>query len=374
VQKKNKVQVFFLSAGLLFALLSSGGMFKTIAYKILPFIGYIRLNGEFRIFSLLSFIIVASIALEKFINQKLSFKGTIEIIYILLELLLFAGISIGLYHAIRSDDGLLHHTTSILSQAGTAAKLKMLIDSISFYDCLWIQGTLQLFFIWGIKYCLKTGKSRLLLQLSVVNMIITSLLNIPFTGVGKASVADVQSVLNQSPKGIPIPTLKPIQAIKNIPGDQMQLTGDWSFYNKQIGTCKQVAYPIALKNMQEYFNLLVKDSTAGFSGKPFLFTTNEQAHLSIRKFSPNYITTYITSVDTTSIILQQNKYPHWNYTIDGERNEVLSSGVNFMSAPVPKGFHSISFRFEPVLITYMMLASLVIFIVILIIVFSRITK
>ena len=40
--KKNGWQKFLLTAGLLFTLLSAGGIFKTLAYKFIPLIGYVR--------------------------------------------------------------------------------------------------------------------------------------------------------------------------------------------------------------------------------------------------------------------------------------------------------------------------------------------
>ena len=70
LNKKSSWQKFFMLAGLFFALLSLGGIFKVIAYKFVPFIGYVRLNGEFRIFSLMCFIIIAAIELDKFITAE----------------------------------------------------------------------------------------------------------------------------------------------------------------------------------------------------------------------------------------------------------------------------------------------------------------
>src|SRR5438045_6426973 len=45
--RKNGWQKFFLYTGLIFLLLSSGGIFKMFAYKFIPLIGYVRLDGEF---------------------------------------------------------------------------------------------------------------------------------------------------------------------------------------------------------------------------------------------------------------------------------------------------------------------------------------
>ncbi len=70
VGKKNPWQKFLIVLGLLFGLLSSGGLITKIAHEHLPLIGYVRLVGEFRIFAIISFILVAAIELEKFTTQN----------------------------------------------------------------------------------------------------------------------------------------------------------------------------------------------------------------------------------------------------------------------------------------------------------------
>jgi hypothetical protein len=45
-----KILLAILVPLLFFILLSSGGIFKTIFYHILPLLGYVRLNGEFTYF------------------------------------------------------------------------------------------------------------------------------------------------------------------------------------------------------------------------------------------------------------------------------------------------------------------------------------
>ena len=81
----------------------------------------------------------------------------------------------------------------------------------------------------------------------IADLILASLMNIPFTGVGKASVREVQKVLNHSPPGIPTPQLRsafqPTQ-------EEEALVGDWDWYSKQIAVNSESAYPIALKNMR----------------------------------------------------------------------------------------------------------------------------
>ncbi|MDQ6757660.1 MAG: hypothetical protein M3004_12075, partial [Bacteroidota bacterium] len=226
--KKNTWQKFLLITGIAFLLLSSGGIFKAFAYKFIPLIGYVRLNGEFVIFSLLCFIIIAGIELNRFIIEQKEFKGRIKWIYYAVEIILFGCVAFGLYKTINSKEGFLYSFKNIELQTGLAQKLKTLIDALSFYDALWLQGVIQLFLLWGIKWCVRENKWNVLVRIVIADMVIATLLNLPFTGVGKASVAEVQHVLNKSPKGIPLPKLQPIIMNDTITPEEKGLIGDWS--------------------------------------------------------------------------------------------------------------------------------------------------
>jgi len=359
--KKTSLQKFLLVTGLLFMLLSLGGIFKTFAYKFLPLIGFVRLNGEFRIFSILCFIVVAAIELDKYIRSKNSEWSAVKFFYGLLEIIVFAIIITGIYKCISLKESFLYNKTVIFAAAGLSNKLKLLIDQISFYDTLWIQGTVQLFILWFVKFCVKLKNWNLLKRIVVADMIIASLLNIPFTGAGKASVADIQKVINQSPKGFPAPALKPIIDNNWATKEQNDMAGDWSLYSKQIGTRAEVLYPIALKNSRHYFEVNEKDTSQHFLYKPFLFAVDSSTLINITAFSPNKIDMIVKAKDSTQLALQQNFYPHWFYNNGIEKKEVNPYSISFMSIPVKQGENEISVGFEPTLVKKMMLLSLMVF-------------
>jgi hypothetical protein len=368
VQSKNKWQKFLLAMGCFFMLLSLGGIVKTFAYKFIPFIGYVRLNGEFRIFSLLCFILVAAMELDKFLKNKSRFEGAIKWIYYGIEIILFGCIIFGIRKSISTHGSFLYASKEIFAQHGLATKLKALIDSLSFYDTLWIQGFIQLFLLWGIKWCLKFRHWNVLKDILIADMILACLLNIPFTGVGQTSVAHIQDILNQSPSGIPIPALQPIANNDTITLDEKAMIGDWSFYNKQIGVNQQVQYPIVLKNEQAYFDSVSLLPADNFTQQAFLFTEpinkdTSKNNCSITSFSPNLIQASISSDSSGVVILQQNLYPHWYYQNGNEKKEVDKAGINFMSAPIVKGDNTVVFSFEPTLVEKAMLLSLISFII-----------
>jgi len=360
--KKNSWQKFLLVTGLLFALLAAGGAAKIFAYKFIPFIGFVRLNGEFSIFALFCFILVAAIELEKIITLQKSFTGTIKYVYYGVQILVIATLAFGLYKAIYTGQTVATQFANIGRQNGLSNSLKALIDAISFYDTIWIQAIIQLLFLWGIKWCLKKQHWKVLVKIAVADMVLASLLNIPFTGVGKASVAQVQSILNTSPRGIPIPALQPIMLNDSSSLQQKLMIGDWSMYNKQIGTKLEVTYPIILKNSRAYFD---KDAISGNENhlnKPFIFVADSsKSSISLQSFSPQIMQLTVNSNAPSQVVLQQNYYPHWYYAIGSEKKPMNAFETSFMSAPVAKGNSNIRFMFQPTIVKATMLFSAMVF-------------
>ncbi len=365
MSKKTKLQNFLLATGLLFFLLSTGGIFKTVAYKIIPFIGYIRLNGEFRLFAIFPFIVFAAIELDKFITQQRPFYGPVKMLYYFIEIIVIGTVFFGLYKVFSSKESLFYHFTTITATQGFSSKLKALIGSISFYDTFWIQGLIQLFLLWGIKWAMRYRLWSLVKKIVVIDMVIACLLNVPFTGAGKASVATIQSVIDKSPKGIPIPNLVAINQYDTLPTAEKEMIGDWSFYSKQPGVTKPAAYPILLKTTQEYFGNSNAFHSPALNEKPFIIT--EPSPSKIVSFSPQKIVLLIKDSTGNSPVLQQNFYPHWYYTVSGKKKPVDIYKGTFMSATLSKEENIVAFSFEPTMVIAAMLVSLVSFIVLILI-------
>lgn len=356
--RKSGVQKFFLFAGLFFFLLSLGGIFKQFSWNYLPLMAYVRLNGEFAIFALFCFILFAAFSMDKYLKNNQGFSGKTVYIYYLTEALLFIAIAIGIYKTLSTHQGFLYQANTSILQPGIDLKLKSLIDSISFYDTLWLQGLIQLLLLWGIKYGLKKKRQSLLLRISIADLVLATLLNIPFTGVGKASVHDVQAVLNKAPHGLPVPGMQPINKyLPEVSKEESMLVGDWSFYNKQIGVPSFAFYPVELKKSHKIF----EDSLSIYAEKPFLFSVqNDKAReLIILSFEGHSIDARIKSTLQDSIVFQQNNYPHWSTYYDGKKITTSAYKDVFISAAYDKGIHTIRFTFEPVLVKKAMMVSII---------------
>ncbi len=345
VSQKNAFQKFFLVAGIAFFLLSTGGIFKSFAGKWLPLIGYVRLNGEFVVFSLFCFILTAAFALDKYFKTNAAFTGTIKKIYFLSEIILFACIVFGLYKINQTHSSFFFELKKNMGLPGLSQKLKAIVDSISFYDAFWLQGIIQLVILWGIKYCLIQKDLGKLVKLVAADLVIASLLNIPFSGVGKASVTEVQAVLNKSPKGIVIAPLSPINQNNNISAYESGLVGNWSFYNKQPGVTAFAFYPIELNKSK----LVFKDSTADWFHKPYVFIATDSStdKIIVNEFSGNSISITAASKENNTLVYQQNFYPHWYILDENKKSNPGKYEQVFLSAPVKPGTNKIMFVFDP---------------------------
>ncbi len=372
--KKNNWQKFLLLTGLLFLLLSTGGIFKTFAYKFLPMIGYVRLNGEFRIFALLAFIIAAAIELDKFFLQNKKFGGSLKWLYYSVEIILMTAIVWGIYKSYTGKESLLFLSDKIGLHNGIPDKLKFIVDSISFYDTIWMQGIIQLLLWWSIKYSLQKKNISLLTLIVATDLILASLFNIPFTGAGKASLSQVQQVLNKSPKGIPIPALHPINRNDTLPVSEKDLLGNWSMYNKQIGTLVEVPYPIQLKDTKLFFEN--KGKGLDYFNEPFLFLKDKKENNSVRinSFNPNKINIVLVADSNTLLVVQQNYYPHWYYKIRENKKPVEKEGLNYMRIPVDKGTSDVILSFEPDMIRKAMLFSFITLLIYLLLLAGMILK
>lgn len=357
--RKNSYQKFFLIAGIAFFLLSTNGIFKTAAYKWAPLIAYVRMNGEFAIFALFSFILTAAFSLNRFFKEKKSFTGSLKFLYYSLEILIAAAIVFGFYKMSQTHDSFIYKFNYIQAQQGIPQKLKVLLDSISFYDTCWIQGIIQMFLLWGIKWSLMKQHSGMLVKIVVAEMIMASLLNIPFTGVGKASVHEVQTVLNKSPKGIIAAPLKPVNLHDTISLYESGLVGNWSFYNKQPGNKAFAFYPVELKNTK----LIYENSNSLHFYKPYLFTKNDSTlnNITVTGFTGSSIAATINASTTDMLVLQQNIYPHWFVYANNTRSAVADYGSIFPAAPIIPGTNNIEFNFEPSFIKKAMLVSAIAF-------------
>ncbi len=360
ISKKNKLQFFFSGVGVFFMLLSIKTPLQSFINSFLPLTGYVRLTGEFRIFSILSFLLAAIIQADKFLEKKPNLLSKLK--YIILSLLLLlSGLSLFAFSQIfYVKDSFFFHLSAITNQSSLSSFLKNTVDSLSFYDVIFIQSVLMFFFLLTVIFTYRKAKYKTLFFIILCEITIASLLNIPFTGVGKTAVRDLYSIHKRAGEGFPAPILQPIIKNDTLNRKDSSLIGEWSYFNRQIGSTKRVLYPVLLKNTVLYFNQIERDSTFNMKYNPYLFfcahpenkkitgdSTQFLTSENIISYSVNQIHVRFNSPKKTNLVILQNNYPHWFYKTVNNLSSVNKAGLTFISIPVSKGVNDIECFFYP---------------------------
>lgn len=378
---KNKYSFFFLSAGLAFLILSSNNFIHTFCLRYIPLLSYVRLNGEFRIFALFSFIISAACSLQEYQTgegNSVRFKRLILLLGLsIVSVTVWAGIKIFL-----TGESILFTTVS-LNQISLTHFFKPITDKLSFHDTLFLQGLIQLPIILLIRKYSLLKKTRYLLLVVVADLCLATLFNLPYTGAGTKSPKELQELLNASPSGIPVPKLNAVSLNNSGAAGINAVLGSWSFYNKQPGTITQAAYPIEFKNEKEIFQKQIPV----IKNRPFLFfspniteestqlkkTTDSAGFIStplknieILTFSPTHIRAKLSADQPGDLVLLYQNYPHWNYSLN-DRNIQAQSYLNtFIKINIAKpGVYIADFSFSPGKIKAWLIVSLTVFILLL---------
>lgn len=362
---KTAWQKYLLSSALFFFLISLGGSVKDVIQKVFPLIEYVRLGGEFRIFTILSLVLAAGIEAQKYILNPDSFLKKISRIFSFLAAIAGLVMLWASWKLFSTHDGILFTIRHIgIPDHSLPMRIKFLIDHLSFYDCILIHGVIQLILIFLIRKSLLHFRLRRLVILVAADLIIASLLVIPFTGAGKAAPRQIQAVISKSPPGIPFPPLHPIRANTNVPENEREFIFSWSMYNKEIGTIREVPYPIRLNTTAAFYKKDYHTQDSLYYSKPFLFTKNENdsAQIQILSFAPGRLTLHLHAQTPDTLVVLQNIYPHWKATVNGKIVPIILEGETFISLPIQSGDNNIQLSFDPALVRISLIVSLISFI------------
>lgn len=332
---------------LFFILLSAGSYFKIFAWKFLPFLGHVRLNGEFAYFVLLFLLLYGSAGIHVLLQKKIEWPKK-ALLFLLLFASLFAGLAIII--AIVTKHSILFSIETNFSSFKDS--IKSLIDNTSFWDLLLIQALLQIITIYFIRRYLNS-KTIAFLTLCL-NLIIITWLTLPFTGLGMMSKTDVQSIIGKFPRGIKTPELVAINNADYItPPDESQFQLIAS-YSKKIGSIMPDQYPVQLSTNNTFLsdNLLYefinKQSYLFLSSDTTIDarTSFDSSNIQVQQAGPGLIKCTINNSDFKWLTLLQNNYKYWEVTVDSKRVTHYTAFKTFISIPVENGQHKIEFRFN----------------------------
>ncbi|HEX7844319.1 MAG TPA: YfhO family protein, partial [Chitinophagaceae bacterium] len=333
---------------LFFILLSAGGYFKTIAWNFLPFIGYVRLNGEFTYFVILILLFAGAAGLSCSLSNNVDDRK--KILSILKWCCLAIAVVVVLLSVTTRSSIVFVET---IPGGSFKSNIKSVVDNLSIWDLFFLQAVIQLFCLYLLRKWIANKKR--LLTILCLNLAIITWLTLPFTGLGMMSKKDVQSIINVFPRGISTQPLVAINEAEYIsPADESQFLLIAS-YSKKIGNPQPDQYPVQLRSNVNF----IRDTTLFryINKQPFIFlssdtvinsiTNYDSATIHVIRSGPGYTKCIVKNDNSKWLTLLQNNYPYWEVKVDGNIVNHYTGFKTFISVPITAGEHTVEFSFEP---------------------------
>jgi len=337
--------LYLPATALFFLLLSTNFPISLWLIQKLPLLQFVRLNGELRIFGMLPLLLFGAIQFDAlFYHQR---KYLRNICVVSSGLLMLTCLS-----AVFLYSGSLSSLTGAILwffNANKTGSLKETIHSLGFGEMIILQSFIQSVLLLLMALCLMK-KEKWLIWLVGTDIILATLLNLPFTGVSMRPVSAIQAIIKQSPAGFPIPGTAPEKNIYSTFPATDTLIGNWSFYSKQVAIEKWHPYPIQLKSSQKYFDRAHEALMQRNTG--FIFT-EESSVISIDKFSPNEFKVTASPVMDTRLTIKQNLYPGWITMVNKSVVTPDTAYFAFPGVTIKKGHNEISHVFRKPFVTFL---------------------
>jgi hypothetical protein len=380
--RRTKLVNLFLAWGL-FCLAASVGSalpVREFLYHYVPFMNLFRFPALFRVFFILSFIIVAGYAFDEWRKGSLNLTGRLRI-----TTLVVAGLLLGFIVYALFQKGL-NVMDFIKNQLLIFSEKSLIVQHILF------QGTIQLifltfFFLLLTKWQFKKYALAAIIFIAGTDMIIATQLNGPYTLYSHLFKSkEVYAHARQFPKGFPVPGSGPVIDNK----DSRKLVYQTLWRNLNIFH-KQVSYegynPLHLKGFEEMadnhpklfetilqnplvyladrvsplYSLSFHEQEENFFKGRVYFDEDEYQSLKqvnfnsgpgdtvyITAFSPVLVITKCINKSEVLLNLLQNNYYGWKASVDGQPIKIFTGNMGFIAIRVPAGEHEVTFSYDPV--------------------------
>lgn len=379
--KRTKLVNVFLAWGI-FCLAASVGSalpLREFLYDYVPFMNMFRFPALFRVFFILSFIVVAGYAFDEWMKNPgfIALKLRISIFLVIALVIGFMIYSI--------FQGELHMIDFIKNQLLYFSESSTIAQHVIF------QGTIQLILLTLIlllitKWRLKKYALAGLLLITGADMMLATRWNSPYTVYSHIFKShDIYEHAKQFPDGFPLPGDGPILDNTDMRGLVFQtLWRNLNIFHKQISF--EGYNPLHLKGFEEMadnhvklFETILQNPLVYLSGNispmdsvaiheqnndfqktriyleadDYLELKIEDIKLKVedsvivKSFSPVEVTVVSRTKDHTLVNLLQNNYYGWKVEIDGKPARVYTANMSFVSGLVPAGEHEVVFRYDP---------------------------
>ena len=347
------LRLFTLSVLLFFLLLASGGWFKTFAYYTLPLTGYVRLNGEFSYFVTLTMLLAGAWGLEVY-NRTTRQPAANYRNRLYLLAAACGGIALLSLGMIVFTHASFIYRAPAARPANWKETIRTLITNSSFWDLLVLGTIVQGLTLLFLAY---PGRSRpMTILVFAANGIITCWLILPFTGLGMASKADRQNLINTFPKGIHPQeqvALKNTRFLDTSYYKDLYLFGS---YSKKIGYPMEEGYPTEVSTARAFFRdpallAFIRNQSYLFLSTDTTLTAAtcfDSTHIRITRFCPGQLEASVDNDRFSYLTFLQNDYPWWKVKVDGHPVRHSTGFGTFITVPmVPGPAHRVEFEFDP---------------------------
>lgn len=329
---KNNCTKLFLSAAIFGLVLSQGGSIKYHLFEGLPLLGFIRSNGEFRVFGLFSLIVASAITIDSLIHKELYTSNNYKKVLAGISLV---SLTVLIFILVRYD------VHAALSLPRTVSGLKQLLDSLTFLHFIFTGSVISFFTATTGFIILHFKKLGLFTPLLLADLFINTLLMLPITGVGKVSTLAMQRIFNRAPKGFQKLNLN--QPNITISKDEKLLIGDWQWYNKNLLKDSLLDYPSTLKSSHKKLQGL-KD--APLPRETFIKMKGRSSTLQINLLLPNCIVVQVYALHDDTLIINQNYYPGWRVKVNGINQPIHVTQSEQLKIPIKSGRAEVTVYFS----------------------------
>lgn len=380
-----QLKIIFLFG--VFSLLAAFGEYfpvRRMLYYFFPLMDMFRFPSVFRIFFIIGALLVSGIIIDNFHNERRRVQKTFPFfvsIYFLVTLVFVIWF--------------------ILKQNLTlnASLLKLIPGRII------IQSSVHVILLIISFLLLRRETHKPLFVLVIIDLIIAVQLNIYSTGVSKHNPHQIAFELNQFPKGISIPNINnriinnsdisnaitPLWRNTNIFSKQFSYDGYTSFklkgYNYLFDSIPTIKDSILSNKIAYCSNNLITtneinpssfqkgtialDDTDFKQLKPKVKFTELCANIELTKLTPSSFE-FNVKVDNNAVFnLNQSKYHGWQVLVNGEEKKLLQTNMATMGVYIPKGSHTLQFKYKNLSYTIVLLASYIFFILLISIVLTK---
>ncbi|MGC4036753.1 MAG: YfhO family protein [Chitinophagaceae bacterium] len=307
-------------------------------YNILPLMNTFRHPATMRIFTTLGIILLACQSIDDFFKEKNSrtfylFKYAMVIITLIVT-------GFVLYYFFTRSDGLLSLSTK---------NAKAFLDNLSFADIVIIDGILQLIFFVGLFFFIH--KKRIVLTISIVNVVLFAMLSLPFSFISQTKTKEIDRYIGSFKSGFPFPSLHDSLISQDNKIFGVNFSDYDNFYNKKITIQEKVITPTLNK---AYNTMLAHRSTLdSLRSMPFAFATgangllDSSTQITINNFSPREIVFSVKARKPQYFNLIQQFNRNWRVSVDGDKAFPEVAFTAFMKVKIPDGDHTVKFEYQP---------------------------